>query len=312
MSSVKSENQQVLPWRINWIILGFITYVHIAGVIGFWYITALKWQSWLLLSQTLFWSAIGVTGGLHRLWSHRSYKAHWTLRTWLMFCTSLANQGTIYHWSRDHRVHHKNSETDADPHNAKRGFFFAHMGWLLVKKDPKVIEAGKKLDLSDLERDPVVMFQKKWDPFFSQSVCFVLPTLMAHFFWNESIVAYYFVEALRYIFVLHGTWLVNSAAHLYGDHPYDEKINPAENTFVALCSAGEGWHNWHHTYPYDYAASELGSDKHYNPTKMFIDVCAYIGVVTDRKRALNAWDMLKKKKMENEDSIKAMATTFNN
>ncbi len=113
----KVNNQQVLPRKINWLILGFITYVHIAGVIGLWYISAVKWQTLILVSQTYFWSAIGVTGGLHRLWSHRSFKAHWTVRTWLMFCTSLSNQGTIYHWSRDHRVHHKFSETDADPHN---------------------------------------------------------------------------------------------------------------------------------------------------------------------------------------------------
>ena len=161
-----------------------------------------------------------------------------------------------------------------------------------------MVEAGKKLDLSDLERDPVVMFQKKCDPFFSQFVCFAFPPLMAHFFWNESIEVYYYVEVLRYILLLHCTWLVNSAAHLYGSHPYDPTINPAENRFVALCSAGEGWHNWHHKFPYDYAASELGSDKIYNPTKMFIDICAYIGIVTDRKRALNAWDMLKKRREE--------------
>ena len=55
-----------------------------------------------------------------------------------MLYSSLANQGSIYHWARDHRVHHKNSEEDADPHNASRGFFFAHMGWLFVKKHPEV------------------------------------------------------------------------------------------------------------------------------------------------------------------------------
>ena len=186
------------------------------------------------------------------------------------------------------------------------------MGWLLVKKNPKVIEAGKKLDLSDLERDPVVMFQKRMDPWFSQFVCFVLPPLVSSIFWKESLVAHYFVEVLRYIIVLHGTWMVNSLAHLYGSHPYDETINPAENAFVAFCSVGEGWHNWHHKFPYDSAASEFGSDKQYNPTKMFIDVCAYLGVVTDRKRALNAWNMLKKKQVENEEHIKAMVTTINN
>ena len=113
------------------------------------------------------------------------------------------------------------------------------MGWLLTKKDPKVIEAGKKLDLSDLERDPVVMFQKRVDPWFSQTVCFVLPPLISYIFWNESLVAHYFVEVFRYVTVLHGTWLVNSAAHIYGDRPYDPVIGPRENAFVALCAAGE-------------------------------------------------------------------------
>lgn len=83
-------------------------------------------------------SGLGITGGVHRLWAHRSYDAHWTARVFLMLINSMANQGSIYHWSRDHRVHHKYSEMDADPHNATRGFFFAHMGWLYVKKHPDV------------------------------------------------------------------------------------------------------------------------------------------------------------------------------
>ena len=118
----QANNQNVLSWKINWAVLGFATYHHIAGMIGVWYISALKWQTLLLVSQTLFWSEIGITGGSHRLWSHRSYKAHWTLRTFLMFCTSLSNQGTIYHWTRDHRVHHKFSETEADPHNVSNEY----------------------------------------------------------------------------------------------------------------------------------------------------------------------------------------------
>jgi len=310
MSKVDSPPLKPLPMKMNWPILIYLSYVHIAGLVGIYYLSVVKWQTLLLMSQTMFWSGIGVTGGLHRFWAHRSYKAHWTLRTFLMLCTSLANQGTIYHWARDHRVHHKNSETEADPHNAKRGFFFAHVGWLLVKKDQKVIDAGKKLDLSDLDNDPVVMFQKRMDPLFTLTVCFVLPTLAHYYFFNESIVAAYFVEVLRYILVLHGTWLVNSAAHLYGDHPYDPTINPAENVFVAFASVGEGWHNYHHKYPYDYAASELGSDKHWNPTKIFIDFCAMIGVVTDRKRALSTWEILKKKRLDNGEDIKTMTSSF--
>ena len=71
-------------------------------------------------------------------------------------------QNDILDWARDHRVHHKFSETDADPHNAKRGFFFAHIGWLLVKKHPDVKIKGKNIDLSDLYADKVVMIQRKW------------------------------------------------------------------------------------------------------------------------------------------------------
>lgn len=71
-------------------------------------------------------------------------------------------QNDIYEWCRDHRVHHKFSETDADPHNSKRGFFFAHMGWLCVRKHPDVLNKGSTVDLSDLLEDPVVYYQKMW------------------------------------------------------------------------------------------------------------------------------------------------------
>jgi stearoyl-CoA desaturase (delta-9 desaturase) len=216
-----------------------------------------------------------------------------------MLLSSIANEGTIYHWARDHRTHHKFSETEADPHNANRGFFFAHMGWLIYKKNPKVVEAGKKLDLSDLTNDPVVAFQNKLNPFFSLFMCFIFPVLVSSYGWNENVIPSYLVAgSLRYCTVLHATWLVNSAAHLFGSHPYDKSINPAENAFVAVASGGEGWHNWHHTFPYDYAASELGAERHYNTTKVFIDVCAWVGLVTGRKRALNTWENMKLKQIK--------------
>merc|ERR1719375_3064925 len=101
--------------------------------------------------------------------------------------------------------------------------------------------------------------------------------------------------ALRYVWVLHCTWLVNSAAHLWGERPYDPKSNPAENPLVAIASIGEGWHNWHHKYPFDYAASEYGITAQFNPTKLVIDVCAFFGLVTDRKRATAMWAREQKK-----------------
>lgn len=106
-------------------------------------------------------SGLGITAGAHRLWAHRSYKAKWPLRLILMIFNTIAFQDAAYHWARDHRVHHKYSETDADPHNATRGFFFSHIGWLLCKKHPEVKAKGKGVDLSDLKSDKIIMFQKK-------------------------------------------------------------------------------------------------------------------------------------------------------
>jgi len=77
------------------------------------------------------------------------------------FCGYLFSQNKLHIWVRDHRQHHKYSDTDADPHNCTRGFFFSHCGWLMVRKHPDVIAKGKNIDLSDLEADPIVKFQEK-------------------------------------------------------------------------------------------------------------------------------------------------------
>ena len=113
---------------------------------------------------------------------------------------------------------------------------------------------------------------------------------------------YFVCGLLRYVYVLHCTWLVNSAAHLWGSRPYDPQSNPSENGFVSVAAIGEGWHNWHHAYPFDYAASELGVSRQYNPTKLFIDVCMFLGLASKPKRALRVWKL-------REDKFKASGVT---
>lgn len=106
-------------------------------------------------------STQGTGAGVHRLWAHRAYKAKVPLRLLLAFYQTLTFQKDIYDWVRDHRVHHKYSDTEPDPHNASNGFFYSHMGWLMLKKTQATITKGKQLDLSDLEADAIVMFQRK-------------------------------------------------------------------------------------------------------------------------------------------------------
>lgn len=111
----------------------------------------------------ILFGAFGITGGAHRLWAHKSYKAKVPLRIILMIFQTLAFQNSIYEWVRDHRVHHKYTDTNADPHNSKRGFFFSHMGWLLCKKHNDVKTKGATIDMSDLESDAIVMFQERFE-----------------------------------------------------------------------------------------------------------------------------------------------------
>lgn len=140
-----------------------------------------------------------------------------------MIFNTIAFQDSAMHWARDHRVHHKYSETDADPHNATRGFFFSHIGWLLCKKHPAVREAGSKIDISDLKADPVLQFQHKYYNILMPMFCFVLPSVIPVVCWGETLKNAFFVAAMfRYTFFLNATWCVNSAAHIWGNKSYDK------------------------------------------------------------------------------------------
>lgn len=269
----------------------FLFYFHVFAIVG-----AIKMYHHprglrIFIEAIIFYilSGFGITIGAHRLWAHRTFSAKLSFRIILMILNSIANQGCIFHWARDHRVHHKYSEKDADPHNASRGFFYSHIGWLLLKKPRAVIEAGNQIDCSDLLADPVVVFQRKYDPYWNQFFCFFLPSLYGYYVYGSFWIGFFALGAFRWIMCLHATWTVNSVAHLWGQRPYDPNINPAESLITSLLAVGEGWHNWHHVYPFDYAASEGGIFSQWNPSKFIIDSAAYLGLVSDRKRATELW-----------------------
>ena len=270
-----------LVWRNIFLMI----LLHSMGIYGLYLLLfQCKWQTMYFNVITLQVLALGVTAGAHRLWSHRSYEARLPLRIFLMILNSAMLQNDIYEWSRDHRVHHKFSETDADPHNAKRGFFFSHVGWLLCRKHKDVFEKGKTVSLADLEKDPVVQFQRQFYKPLAMFFTFYLPAYIPYYFWGENIYHALFISAFRYAFALHGTWLVNSAAHLYGHKLYDQGINPSENRMVQFMSIGEGYHNYHHVFPYDYSASELSWTHDFNVSTLFIDAMAWLGLAYNLKK----------------------------
>lgn len=228
-----------------------------------------------------FWVNLGVTAGTHRLWCHKGYKAKTPLKIFLMLGYSLAGENSIYNWSRDHRVHHKFCDTDADPYNSKRGFWYSHVGWLLMTKNEETKIKGKLIDMSDLLKDPIVMFNEKY--FYPLTyTLFALEILIPYYFWNEYLFISIAASIFRYTLILNGTWLVNSFAHMYGMKPYNIFISPVENLFVSIVTNGEGWHNYHHTFPYDFKAGEYGK---INTTTKFLLLMKKIGQAYDLREA---------------------------
>jgi len=269
--------------QIVWRNVALFVLLHFGALVGLYqFMFTAKWltSAWCVFAWAV--SGVGITAGAHRLWSHKSYKAKLPLRMILVAMNCVSFQNDVIEWSRDHRCHHKWTDTDADPHNVNRGFFFSHMGWLLTRKHPKIKEMGAKLDLSDLTSDPLLMFQRKYYLPLVVFFCFLVPTAIPVFVWNENaLVAFYTAALFRYCFTLHATWFINSAAHTFGYRPYDVTISPAESVWTTVTAFGEGGHNYHHTFPQDYRTSEMPA--FFNFTKLFIDFFAKIGWAYDMK-----------------------------
>ncbi|VDM39964.1 unnamed protein product [Toxocara canis] len=272
-------NKEKFVASIVWRNVGLFLGLHILAVVGFYQLIFIaKWSTvyWTIACWLV--NVLGITAAAHRLWSHRSYKATWIARLFFMLC----NCNDIIEWSRDHRCHHKWTDTNADPHNTKRGLFFSHMGWLLVRKHPEVKRKGAQLDLSDLYSDSILMFQRRYYKLLVLLFCFLIPTAVPVYFWKETtFTAFVTAAAFRYCFCLHETWLINSAAHKFGFKPYDANISPTDSYWLAIVAAGEGGHNYHHVFPQDYRTSEYSWI--YNITRVIIDAMATVGIVYDRK-----------------------------
>ncbi|XP_012532278.1 acyl-CoA Delta(11) desaturase [Monomorium pharaonis] len=268
----------------KWINIIAITFLHLFFVyvcLTFKFLENLKTTLWIFIVYAI--GGLGITAGAHRLWTHRSYKAKRPFRILLLLFYTSAGLNNLYEWVRDHRVHHKYTDTDADPHNSTRGFFFSHVGWLMTKKHSEVIQKGRQIDMSDVLADPIAAFGIKYFWILNFIFSFLLPVIVPVYGWNETWYRAFVSQIIiRYVIVLNVTWSVNSAAHIWGSRPFDVHINPTENLWVSLVTAGEGWHNYHHVFPWDYKASELRYSNYY--TTQFIDLFAKIGWAYDLKQ----------------------------
>ncbi|XP_075992898.1 acyl-CoA Delta(11) desaturase-like [Anticarsia gemmatalis] len=274
---------KLLKWDLNWANVAPVATLHVlfpyAVYLAF---TSAMWSTLLFAWFTYCISLVGQTAGVHRLWSHRAYKAKQPLQILLLALSTITFQGSVIHWARDHRLHHKYSDTDADPHNAKRGFFYSHIGWALMKKPTEVVSQGRLISMKDLQSQPLLYFQNKYYIPLALLFCFGFPSIVP-LLWGEKFwTAFFVASVLRLVLSQHATFSINSAAHIWGMKPYDKDILPTECLALSMVMCGEGFHNFHHAFPWDYRAGEFGGYS-LNFSWYFIDLMAKIGWAYDLK-----------------------------
>lgn len=186
-----------------------------------------------------------------------------------------------------HRIHHRFTDTEDDPYTIKKGFFFAHIGWIFYKPEYRKLHL---IDDADLKADWVVGFQHKYYIPLALSFGFLLPVLVSAWFLFPYVVsaegvaspdylsAFLFAGIWSKLFVWHSTFCINSLAHWIGEREYDPRITAAGGMVVSLVTNGEGYHNFHHAYPNDYRNGIRWYD--YDPTKWFINACYSLGLAS--------------------------------
>jgi stearoyl-CoA desaturase (delta-9 desaturase) len=251
----------------------FLILLHFVAIISFFFIKNISVNTIVLQFVFLVLSQIAITGGYHRLWAHRSYQASELLEKFYLFFGTMASQGTAINWVKEHRTHHRNEEKNGDPYNINKGFWHAHVGWLIKEADEITKSEIAKTDVSDLKKKQILVFQERYYTWLWILIALVIPTLLCSL-WDDAYNGF-LTNFIRIVLVLNFTWFVNSLAHYEGNRQYDNTLKACDNLFVSIITMGEGWHNYHHSYPKDYRASP--ADK-YNPTTCFIDFTRKLGL----------------------------------
>ncbi|KAJ5644578.1 hypothetical protein N7507_010589 [Penicillium longicatenatum] len=217
--------------------------------------------------------------GYHRLWSHHSYNASTPLKFYLAIMGAGAGQGSIKWWARNHRAHHRYTDTDKDPYSVQRGLAYAHIGWVLKKQDSA--QTGRT-DITDLKGDPIVMWQDRNYLLLLLFATFFLPAAVCGIGWGDWRGGFVYAAILRMLCVQQATFCVNSLAHWLGDQPYEDHNSPRDHTLTAILSLGEGWHNFHHEFPSDYRNAINWYQ--YDPTKWLIWIWCQLGLASELKK----------------------------
>ena len=236
--------------ELNWGNTIFLTLSPLIGLVGtgiYVYFNGIHWLEISLFVLFYFLTGLSITAGYHRFFAHRSYDARWSLKLFYLIFGAAALENTVLRWASDHRMHHKNVDTDLDPYNIKQGGWYAHIGWILYKRtlDPNAE------NMNDFKSDPLVQWQSKYYHIIAILTGFALPALIG-LSVGRPMGCLLWAGFFRVFFVHHMTFFINSWAHMFGTQSYSDQDTSRDSWWLALLTYGEGYHNFHHKFQADY------------------------------------------------------------
>ena len=276
MSEVATVEQKS---RIDVVNASFLISTPILAIIGMvWYYMehGISWIEPTILAAMYFTTGLSITAGYHRLFSHRTHSAAWPLRLFYAIMAAGAFQNSAIKWCSDHRRHHLLTDSERDPYSVVRGFFWAHMGWVMVSDSGEEVEK-----VEDLQNDPILVWQEKHIFKIGAISGIILPGIIGYFALGGFVGfmgGLVWGGLLRLVFVHHGTFLINSGAHVWGTQPYSTENTSRDLHLLSLFTFGEGFHNFHHTFQADYRNGHKWY--HWDISKWWIKAFSWVGLTT--------------------------------
>lgn len=234
------------------------------------YLNGFIWSEWIACFVMVFLIGTAISAGYHRLFSHRAYRAVAPIRFLWLVMGAASFENSALKWACDHRIHHQFSEDpDKDPYPISKGFWHAHWVWVMESEEKPLI------GVTDLEKDSMVMWQHR-NHFLIGGVFSTLPIWYG--LATGSVGGYVIIGVLlRIVLTHHTTFLINSMAHWFGKKTYSNEESAKDNFLLAPLTYGEGFHNFHHTWQWDYRNGARWYQ--WDSTKWLLKTLSWTGLV---------------------------------
>ena len=273
-SKLAKKFERIPAGSLNWESMSWVAAMHVGAIASLFFINRQNIAAAAILYFIT--GCLGITLTYHRLLAHRSFAVPKWLERLLVTCGALAMEGSPTKWCAHHRMHHSHPDTEMDPHNSRRGFFYCHIGWTFRNRDKFDNVTRQRRFARDIHNDPYYLWL---DTTAGQLIPQALLALLLFAIGGVGMVLW--GVCMRMVLVYHATWCVNSATHFFGYRNYDIDDLSRNTWWVALITFGEGWHNNHHAHQHVAEAGHKWWE--IDVTMMVIRLLKSLGLVTKLK-----------------------------